>query len=220
MNESTRAIRGPRRAWPRTARAAAAIIATAALTLPGTACSAGRSSGRPGVANVASSTRSASSSPSSSASNDPVAHSHCMRSHGVPNFPDPDSNGQLSKGDAQLFGVSTSQLQTAQTACQPLYPNNGSFQQQTQQCMLTGECPQAVVQQVLIAERKFAQCMRSYGVPDWPDPTIDSEGRPCSPCPTCPATTGVTGVRRSSCPKTANVSGRHPRPCRLGEVSR
>jgi len=178
MNDSTCAIHGPRRAWPRTARAAAAIIAAAALALPATACSGGGSSSSSGVANVASSTRPASSSPSSSATNDPVAYSRCIRSHGVPNFPDPDSNGQLAKGDAQLFGVSTSQLQAAQTACQPLYPNNGSFQQQTQQCMLTGECPQALAQQVLIAERKFAQCMRSHGVPDWPDPTIDSEGRP------------------------------------------
>jgi hypothetical protein len=54
-----------------------------------------------------------------------VAYSACMRSHGVPNFPDPDSNGQILKGDAQRFGVSTSQLQAAQQACQPLYPNNG-----------------------------------------------------------------------------------------------
>ena len=186
MNDSTRVVRGQRRAWPRTARTAAAIIATAALALPATACSGGSSSGSPVVTNVASSTRSGSSSPSSSASNDPVAYSRCMRSHGVANFPDPDSNGQLSKGDARLFGVSTSQLQAAQTACQPLYPNNGSFQQQTQQCMLTGECPQALVQQVLIAERKFAQCMRADGVPDWPDPTTDSEGRPVFPLSNVP----------------------------------
>jgi hypothetical protein len=26
--------------------------------------------------------------------------------------------------------------------------------------------------------RKFAQCMRSHGLPKSPDPTIDSEGRP------------------------------------------
>ena len=35
----------------------------------------------------------------------------------------------------------------------------------------------AMVQQVLIAERRFAQCMRSHGVPGWPDPTVE-QGRP------------------------------------------
>jgi hypothetical protein len=44
--------------------------------------------------------------------------------------------------------------------------------------MLTGDCPPALVQQILTAERSFARCMRSHGVPNWPDPTIGSEGRP------------------------------------------
>ena len=40
-------------------------------------------------------------------------------------------------------------------------------------CMI--ECRQ----QVLLTEgRKFAHCMRNHGVPNWPDPTIDSMGRP------------------------------------------
>jgi hypothetical protein len=54
----------------------------------------------------------------------------------------------------------------------------GSLEQQTEQCISTSNCPQALVQQILTAERKFAQCMRSHGVPKYPDPTIDSEGRP------------------------------------------
>jgi len=44
--------------------------------------------------------------------------------------------------------------------------------------MMADDCPQALVQQVLTEERTFAQCMRSRGVPNWPDPTIDSHGRP------------------------------------------
>jgi hypothetical protein len=47
-----------------------------------------------------------------------------------------------------------------------------------QQCYLAYVCPQGLVQQALNAGRQFAQCMRSYGVPDWPDPSIDSQGRP------------------------------------------
>ena len=48
-----------------------------------------------------------------------------MRSHRVPNFPDPDSSGQVPKADAQALGVSSSRLQAAQRACQHLYPTNG-----------------------------------------------------------------------------------------------
>src|SRR5438477_2061938 len=47
-----------------------------------------------------------------------------------------------------------------------------------EQCMKTGDCPHALVRQVLNQERSFAHCMRSRGVPNWPDPTIDSRGRP------------------------------------------
>jgi hypothetical protein len=102
-----------------------------------------------------------------------------MRTHGVPNFPDPDSSGQLPKGEAQQFGVSSSQLQAARRACQHLYPGNGgSFQQSIQQCEMTGDCPQAVVQRALNVMRRYARCIRSHGVPNWPDPTIDSQGRP------------------------------------------
>jgi hypothetical protein len=46
------------------------------------------------------------------------------------------------------------------------------------QCELTGDCPQALVRQALNEGLSFARCMRSHGVPSWPDPTTDSEGRP------------------------------------------
>jgi hypothetical protein len=107
-----------------------------------------------------------------------AAYSACMRSHGIPNFPDPDIKGNPPQADPQHLGVSSSQLQVAQTACQPLYPNNGSLQQQTQQCVSTGDCPEALLQQLLTVERTYAQCLRSHGVPDWPDPTVGAKGRP------------------------------------------
>src|SRR5690242_10532069 len=47
-----------------------------------------------------------------------------------------------------------------------------------EQCMKTDDCPQALVRQILNQERRFAHCMRSRGVPNWPDATIDSRGRP------------------------------------------
>lgn len=149
----------------------AAVIATASLALLVSACSGSASAtGSGGASN-------AGGSPSSPSA---VGYSHCMRSHGVPNFPDPDSSGQLPKGDAQRFGVSSSQLQAARQACQQLLPNNGGAinADSIQQCMMADDCPQALVQQLVNEERNFARCMRSHGVPNWPDPTIDSEGRP------------------------------------------
>ena len=170
MNDSTRVMRRPPRARPPTARTVAAIIATAVLALLAAACSGGSpsSTGSGGSPNAGGSTSSLSA----------VAYSACMRSHGVANFPDPGSGGAIPKGDAQHFEVSTSQLQAAQQACQPLLPAGGSLDQQTEQCMSTGDCPPALVQQILTAAGKFARCMRSHRVPNWPDPTIDSQGRP------------------------------------------
>jgi hypothetical protein len=44
--------------------------------------------------------------------------------------------------------------------------------------MMAENCPQALVRHLLDEERSFAGCMRSAGVPNWPDPSIDSHGRP------------------------------------------
>jgi hypothetical protein len=45
---------------------------------------------------------------------------------------------------------------------------------------MTGDCPRSVVQPALEEGRKFAECMRSHGVTNWPDATVDSLGRPSS----------------------------------------
>jgi hypothetical protein len=160
----------------RRARTAAAVFVTAAMAVLAVACTG--SSKSAGVAGLASSTR-LGGSPSaggSSTAASALAYSSCMRSHGVLNYPDPASDGQLPKGDAQAFGVSTAQYQAAQTTCQPLLPKNDSAS--LTQCLLTGDCPPDVVQQALNEGRTFAQCMRNHGVQNWPDPTIDSTGRP------------------------------------------
>jgi hypothetical protein len=103
-----------------------------------------------------------------------------MRSHGVPAYPDPDSNGTLPKPDAQAFGVSGPQFSAAQRACQHLLPATGGSltASSLRQCYLADVCPQALVHQAMNAGLKFSRCMRAHQVPDWPDPTIDSQGRP------------------------------------------
>lgn len=164
------------------ARTAAAILAMAALVLLA-ACGGSPSSTDPGgAANTGGSANTAGSANAggSAHSQSAVAFSRCMRSHGLPDYPDPDSSGTLPKTSAQQLGVSSSRFQVAQSACQHLLPATGGSltASSLQQCYLAGVCPQALVQRALSAGREFAQCMRSHGVPDWPDPTLDAQGRP------------------------------------------
>jgi hypothetical protein len=152
--------------WRRHGRTTAVVIAAAGLVMAGCAGSSSSTGGSPN----------GSTNPPSA-----VAFSGCMRSHGLPNYPDPGSSGALPKTNAQALGVSSSQFQAAETACQHLLPSvGGSFQQQTDQCIVASDCPQALVQRILNVQRNYARCMRSHGFPSWPDPTIDSQGTPFS----------------------------------------
>jgi hypothetical protein len=146
---------------------AAALSATAGLALLAVGCG-----GSPGshVAQLRSTTtRSSSNSPAASATsarqNGAVAYASCMRSNGVPNWPDPNSSGVFDKSKltSQQLGASTSRVQTAQGACSHLLPNGGS-----------GRSP-AQVQQMRAQGLRFSGCMRSHGVATFPDP--DSSGR-------------------------------------------
>jgi hypothetical protein len=128
------------------------VLAAAALVLAGCGGSPSVTRGSPGEGG-------STGSPSA------IAYSVCMRAHGVPDFPDPDSNGTIPKGSAQQYGVSDSQYQAAHTACTHLLPNSGGVSQ-------------AVIQQAMDGMRRFAQCMRSDGVSNWPDPTTDRAGYP------------------------------------------
>ncbi len=144
---------GPRPPWPRRARVAAVITVMAAAALLAAACSGSPSStGSGGSPNAG-----------GSATSQLVAYTQCMRSHGVPDYPGPDSSGQMPKiTSGQQVGVSDSRLTAAQGACQALWP----YQAPTQ----------AQQRQQLTDDVKFAQCMRSHGVPNFPDPT-SSDGR-------------------------------------------
>jgi hypothetical protein len=164
MNHSTRVMRRPRRARPPAARTAAVIIATAGLALLVTACSASPSStGSGGASNAG-----------GSANARLVAFSRCVRSHGVPNFPDPQAGASNAKfPSAQQLRVSSSQLSTAENACQRLLPVG-----------IDDQFPPAEVPLLLRGMLPFARCMRSHGVPNFPDPAADSEGRPMFPLST------------------------------------
>ena len=147
MNDSALVRDRLRRAWP-VARIVAAIIAMAACALLA-ACSRNPSQAGSGSPN----------SPSTN-SQKMLAFSRCVREHGVPNYPDPGSNGQVAKQTAQQLEVSNSQLQAALNACEHLLPNTGNIDDNP-----------AALQQWWNQMQRFAQCMHTHGVPNWPGPT-------------------------------------------------
>jgi hypothetical protein len=92
----------------------------------------------------------------------------CMRTHGVPNFPDPKVSVHPGGGSvAQAVpnnAVGTPAFKAAQKACQGILPPPQSPAQQAQQEREHG--------QVLLA---FARCLRTHGVPKFPDPSSQGE---------------------------------------------
>lgn len=103
-----------------------------------------------------------SSSSTSSAYQKALAYAQCIRAHGIPNYPDPNSKGQfvIENGASNpVSKVSNSVINAAVKACQSLAPP--SIAQGPSQHQGGGGTT---------AQLKFAQCMRSHGEPHFPDP--------------------------------------------------
>jgi hypothetical protein len=132
-----------------------ALAGAVGLSLLAAACGGGSSSAK--VAQVGT-TGSANNSASSSAtgSDDPTAYSRCMRSHGVGNFPDPDSNNVMRTAG---IDKNSPTYKAAARACRSLAPTSPSPAQQAQ------------LQAQMLA---FAKCIRSHGVQAFPDPQVEN----------------------------------------------
>jgi hypothetical protein len=129
------------------------VVAVAAFSL----LAAGCGGGSPRVASVASSTTAATPT-----QNSLVAFSRCMRSNGVPTFPDPSTINPraLKAAIAQRLAASNPRFTAAMRACNHLLPNGGPSSQETAQQTRTQ----------LADELSFARCMRGHGVSRFPDP--------------------------------------------------
>jgi hypothetical protein len=152
--------------------AAIAVLAVAAAGSALLAAGCGGGSPSNGVAQIGTTTTGTSGSSSSGGSGkgNAAAFSACMRKNGVPDFPDPDSNGNIRitggrDKSGRTFGLdpNSPQFKRAQKACQKLQPNGGKPSPQEQ----AREQQQAL---------KFSQCMRSHGVPKFPDPKFQPNG--------------------------------------------
>jgi hypothetical protein len=148
MNSHTSSGRSRRRGAPRRARVLAVMAGLVLLTA---ACS-----GNPSSTGSGGSSQAGGSSNSQKA----LAYAQCMRSNGVPDYPDPvvNANGAITfpRISSTVGTVSQPRLQAAENTCQHLLPSGSQPSQ---------------AQQQLSNELKFAQCMRSHGMPNWPDPT-------------------------------------------------
>jgi hypothetical protein len=147
MNDSFgrgRGVRWPWLGW----RVVAVITAAAGAALLAAACGGGGTSSTAG---------------GSTYYQKAVAYAQCMRSHGLPSFPDPDSQGQFPPVQEGRNGVSQQAVQSAQNSCRHLQPGGGAGTAQQQQGKLT----QAL---------NYSRCMRAHGVPDFPDPSTSNGG--------------------------------------------
>ncbi|HZP73955.1 MAG TPA: hypothetical protein VFA97_11325 [Gaiellaceae bacterium] len=119
----------------------------AGLVVLGTACGGGSSPGA------------SAQSPRRSAS---LAFAACMRSHGVPSFPDPNAQGDFPSFQA---GVAKQASVAADERCKHLVPrgSSGSPQQRRQK---------------LDFALRVARCLRAHGYPTFPDPTASGQSIP------------------------------------------
>ena len=144
MNESSGLGYSPR--WRRR-RVLATITAMAGVALLAAACGGGSSSTTAG---------------GSSGYQKAITYAQCMRSHGLPSFPDPDSQGQFPPVQIGRNGVTQQAVDSAKNACRQLQPGGGTGTAQQQ-----GKLTQAL---------DFSRCMRAHGVPNYPDPSASNGG--------------------------------------------
>jgi hypothetical protein len=151
--------RDGQRPWP---RLAAAPVTLALVCLLAAACGGGSSPS-------AVKTTATGSAPSDGGSDSSgggagrqqaaLVYAKCMRSHGVKDFPDPDSSGNFNVSSEPT----SSQEADANQTCNHLLD-------------VGTQLSAAQTQRTLANLLKYSQCMRSHGVPNFPDPQTTTGG--------------------------------------------
>jgi hypothetical protein len=137
---TTAAVTRPR--WPRRTEDTILAAAIAGIAVLAAACGSGSPSG-------------AGSGSGQAPYQQALDYAHCMRAHGDPGFPDPNSQGLFPRPAGPRY-------QPASRACGHLLPSQP----------LTVAQKQEHVRQAL----RFAACMRSHGYPNYPDPIVTNGG--------------------------------------------
>jgi hypothetical protein len=136
---------GAGRRWSLVLKRTAALAAALALAVAAAACGSSK--------DPSSSTASAGGAAATG-----LAYTKCMRSHGVQDFPDPNGSGNFEV-NATVGGNPA--FTTATHACRAV--STGGQQAAT------------VSAKKLATDVKWARCMRSHGVPGFPDPNSSGQ---------------------------------------------
>ena len=128
------------------------VLVSACLALLAAACGSTGSH----VAQLSTSTTGSSPQSRGSTHDQALAYAGCLRSHGVPLWPDPESSGAFDKSKLtpHQLGVGGSQISAAQKACKSLAPTYSATPQP----------------HVLAEALRFSRCMRAHGAANFPDP--------------------------------------------------
>jgi hypothetical protein len=137
------------------ARLLTAVALLSAVLLAG--CREGSTSPTGGTSTSASATSAVASG---------VAFSRCVRSHGVPNFPDPKVSGQTVRMGSPRT-VQSPAFQSAAHACQRLLPKGPP----------SSEPPSGQVQARML---EVSACMRKHGIAGFPDPSTSPPSNPAA----------------------------------------
>ncbi len=136
----------------------------------GSSTSTSSSSSSGGSSQSGSSSAGSSQGGSASPDSQGVAFSACMREHGVPNFPDPkiSTNGNEVKVAVRVTpGISSNpKFNSAQKACNKLLPGGGG----------PGSSNHPISVKEQAEYLKAAACIRTHGIPNFPDPTFEGGG--------------------------------------------
>jgi hypothetical protein len=176
---------------PRVRLLAVATLLSGVLVAGCGGSSPGPSVARLGSATTSGSTAAAGSGAASSGSSSPsaldsdaLAFAKCMRSNGVPNFPDPQAGGGfLFRANHGL--MSSPAVKAAQAKCRKLLPGGGPPGPGT----TTNPSPQTLAHYL-----KLAQCMRKQGVYDFPDPRTSFPSNPFGSDPGNGVISDIEGV--------------------------
>jgi len=92
----------------------------------------------------------------------------CMQSHGEPDYPEPGGNAEANAKSMLKLGPSSPHFLAAEKACKQLLPE-GEQASPGEQARVEAEA------------LKFANCMRTHGMANWPDPSSNGVGYMVAP---------------------------------------
>jgi hypothetical protein len=136
------------------------VFAVAAFSLLAAGCGGGRPSGVASIGSPTTTSTSAGTTTVAAGSRaGALAFARCMRSHGMPNWPDPTGNGGFDKSELRALGVSPSRIRAIEeSSC------NYDFQ--------NGSQAQTITPTEQADYLRAAACMRTHGFPGFPDPSF------------------------------------------------